>query len=89
MPIDKSEQLILLRIFAVTSGDIVLYYLLVLLVASGDKEGYNKQMHDRLRGGTPWRYDGKASCMSKQIVINCYTGFGDHLKDDEHPSNKL
>ncbi len=20
----------------------------------------------RLRGGTPWRYDGKASCMSKQ-----------------------
>ncbi len=23
----------------------------------------------RLSGGTPWRYDGKASCMSKQTVI--------------------
>ncbi len=55
-----------------TPGDIVLYYLLVLLLASGDKEGYNEKMHDRLRGGTPWRYDGKASCMSKQIVTLLY-----------------
>ncbi len=22
----------------------------------------------RLSGGTPWRYDGKAACMSKQTV---------------------
>ncbi len=26
----------------------------------------------RLRGGTPWRYDGKASCMSKQTVSLLY-----------------
>ncbi len=40
----------------------------------------------RLRGGTPWRYDGKASCMSK--LLPGYTGFGDQLKDDEHPYKK-
>ncbi len=65
-------MVILFRIFVVTSGDIVLYYLLVLLVASGGKEGYNGQLHDRLRGGPPWQYDGKASCMSKQIVTLLY-----------------
>ncbi len=26
----------------------------------------------RLSGGTPWRYDGKASCMSKQSVTLLY-----------------
>ncbi len=26
----------------------------------------------RLRGGMPWRYDGKASCMSKQTVTLLY-----------------
>ncbi len=26
----------------------------------------------RLSGGTPWRYDGKASCMSKQAVTLLY-----------------
>ncbi len=42
----------------------------------------------RLRGVTPWRYGDLATCMSKQTVIG-YTGFGDHLKYDERPFNKL
>ncbi len=38
-----------------------------------------------LRGGTPWRYDGKASCMSKQTVILVL----ETSLDDEHPYNKF
>ncbi len=32
----------------------------------------------RLSCGTPWRYDGKASCTSKKL-LPCCTGFGTHL----------
>ncbi len=36
----------------------------------------------RLNGKTPWRYDGKASCMSKQIVILV---LGTSLGDERSP----
>ncbi len=42
----------------------------------------------RLRGGLPWPHDGKASCMSNRMLPG-HTGFGDQLKDDEHPCNKI
>ncbi len=38
-----------------------------------------------LSGGTPWRYDGKASCMSKQTVILVL----EVSLGDEHPYNKF
>ncbi len=44
-----------------------------------------KRKSSRLRGGTPWRYDGNASCMSEQTVILVLeTSLG-----DERPNNKL
>ncbi len=30
----------------------------------------------RLRGGEPWQYDGKASCMSKHTVTRLYWFWG-------------
>ncbi len=45
----------------------------------------NNERKVRLSGGTPWRYDGKASCVSKQIVILVL----ETTLDDEHPYNKF
>ncbi len=39
----------------------------------------------RLSCGKLWRYDVKASCMSKQIVILVF----ESSLDDEHPYNKF
>ncbi len=45
----------------------------------------DKERKVRLSGGKLWRYDVKASCMSKQIVILVF----ETSLDDEHPYNKF